>query len=512
MSVEHSRLAETLLKSDIIRVDSSIVSQLRQSLKTFVELARVATLNEEGNDRDAQALHSLSENTFAQFDRRTPTSVMLASRSSRHAGPPTGWKAASIWPLLHRRQFGDSWLSYGPWTIAPRVVPPSIISRSLSYRSFGFGVDVIRSSLQIAYDALVDPGLHGFSHDVTQSMFQYALTDFTKEELSFIIRWYLGPGVSELPSLGFATSTFSASSEVEGKPTIQSLPHLRKGNQPGLYIPYAPALKDHYVGAFDLKSYLQGLGAFEFNLQTISMLASFPDTTMPYGEILPPLNVAGFNTSRLPGLEGRISAYQNPYNFDSFFAGSDFTQYSTYNHSAPSSETRTDSRRLLTISTPKFLQEVAMVSVCLGHGPAVLRGAIPDALRASSFYFLDVNLGSHLFSIKDSKRCRFGLVQSTKLHRFCKCASAFQLCLFLSFGYEGSRTKPSAATPSRPISRPVSSFKCATSTGDLLFLINWKGCSSVEGRYCNEHTLDFCGVFMAAIIGTTSYSYQEKVW
>ncbi|ORY15412.1 hypothetical protein BCR34DRAFT_585063 [Clohesyomyces aquaticus] len=365
MSLEHSRLTERLLKCDTVTKSREAVSQLRQSLNTFRDLAQVATWNEE-------AYHDT--NTFQvtqpDFDQGPTIGIGVVDPDVSSLDP--------AWPVLHQRYFGESWLSYGPWTIAPRVAPPSVMSQLHTQEVRDFGLDVLRSSLQIAYAALLNHSVE-FPFDVAQSMFRYALKDFTKEELSFIIRWYLGPGVSELACLGFATSSFDPSYEVAGKPTIQSLPHQSNSVKTGSYTPYFPEFAEEYVSAFEMSRYLQTLGAFDFDIQTISMTTGHPDLHTTLDCRQPRRGNNHGCPSKLQGAQIEPTRFYTMFNFNSFFGDVS----STTAVPTPLGGSQSDRRHVITVSTPKFLQELALVSVCLGHGPAFSRRAIPTALMAS---------------------------------------------------------------------------------------------------------------------------------
>jgi hypothetical protein len=396
MSLEHNNLTDALLKSDAVRKDPSIVPRLQQSLRYFRDMARLAVTHEgayedsanespvpSGSVEDLTLVHPGA--VLQSLSRRPDTSPSSAFAVTTRADESAlvllqDISQAGSTPLHYPAYFTENWMSYGPWSVPPRVAPPSVASLSMARQACPFGLRVLRNLLNIAYYSLV--GQYGHTYEVAQSIFRFAFLDFTPHELSFILRWYLGPGKDELPCLGFATSVFNASYEVEGKPTIQSLPLARNANKGGYYTPFTPAFEEDYVSLFELDGYLRDLGVFEINQHTFSMLTTLPK---PILSISP--NATGSLNSK-PTIS-RPQGPPNMFSFDNFF-GQRSTSLSL--GSSPSAGLIAGSTsdiiemgrpQVFTVSIEKFLRELSSITVCLGHGPALMRRLVQPAIMAS---------------------------------------------------------------------------------------------------------------------------------
>jgi hypothetical protein len=396
MSLEHNNLTDALLKSDVVRKDLSVVPRLHRSLKYFRDMARLA-LTHEGADEESVNESSVPLDSAENLVLDNAAAVLQSTHRRPNASPSSAFAVvtradesalvllqdisqAESSPLHYPAYFAENWVSYGPWSVPPRVAPPSVASLSMAHQACPFGLKILQNLLNIAYYSLI--GQHGYTYEVAQSIFRFAFLDFTPHELSFIIRWYLGPGKGELPCLGFATSVFDASYEVEGKPTIQSLPLARNANKGGYYTPFTPAFEEDYVSVFELDNYLRDLGVFEVNQHTFLMLTMLPNPMLS----IPPI-VTGSSNS-MP----QTSKPQGPpsmFDFDNFFGQ---RNASLSLDSFPSGNLVSDSAsdiieigrpQVFTVSIEKFLRELSSITVCLGHGPALMRRLVQPAVMAA---------------------------------------------------------------------------------------------------------------------------------
>ncbi|KAF2787995.1 hypothetical protein K505DRAFT_421417 [Melanomma pulvis-pyrius CBS 109.77] len=400
MSQEHNSLTDTLLESRAIRLDPSVVPRLQQSLQSFRDMARIAIKHEATGDDSAsenpevqghildnhgRANLQAIEFPFTQEGADLSSGIQATTRADDSAlFILQKISQAKSSPLHHPTFFGDHWMTYGPWSVLPRVAPPNAASWSMARQACPFGLEVLRSVLNVAYYSLVDQyGNARALNNVARSFFRFAFLDFTPEELSFIIRWYLGPGNDELPCLGFATTVYDASYEVEGKPTIQSLPLARSYNKGGYYAPY-PTYEEDYISLFDLDNFLRGLGVFEINSQTFSMLTTLPNP------ILQPStsNVSNVSASSIFNSSATPQRPQNLFNFDHLFHQSastisNFPSSASISPQISPEPPNVAPRKVFVISIAKFIQELSSITLCLCHGPAIIRRLVQPAVLAS---------------------------------------------------------------------------------------------------------------------------------
>jgi hypothetical protein len=403
MSIEHSNLTDKLLGSHAIRKDPLVLPHLQQSLQAFRELARGA-INHESTNGDAcnESLESsVDTSDFAPSEHASTTITTIDPLDTQDQKPSLfnlakvtqaddtalillqNLSEAESSPLHHPLYFGTHWTSYGPWTVAPRVVSPRVTSATSARAAYPFGLETLFGLLNIGYNSLANQ--YGYSFSIAQSFFRFAFTDFTSQELSFIIRWYLSLGKDELPCLGFATLDFDESYEVPGKPTIQSLPNARITNKGGYYPPY-PSFEVDYLSFFEMDSFLRSLGVFEFNTGTFSMLTTLPN---------PLLDALASDVPQ--EAKGRVTPpkWQNAFNFDSFFnqspsIASDALPFAGIPAEHTSNDLRTLRQRVFIVSIPKFFEELSTITVCLRHGPAIIRSFVQPAVLASVISVLDL--------------------------------------------------------------------------------------------------------------------------
>jgi hypothetical protein len=398
--MEHSSLTDMLLGSHTIQKDPSVVPRLQQSLQAFRDMARVAIEHELAEENSSDENLELSANTtdlatseHASTMTRIPR-IQDEQNSSKNLATITqaddtalillqNLSEAESSPLYHPAYFGTHWTSYGPWTVPPRVVSPRLISKSKAHQSYPFGLESLANLLRISYNSLVNQSGNTFS--VAQSFFRFAFEDFTSQELSFIIKWYLSLGEDELPCLGYATLNFDESYEVPGKPTIQSLPGARSTNKGGYYPPY-PSFEVDYLSFFEMDSFLRNLGVFEFNTQTFSML-----TTLPNPLLDPPIS------DTVQAAKGHVptQSVQNAFNFDYIFHQSLLIASDPLSTTEIRGEDATESletsiQKVFIVSIPKFFDELSTITVCLRHGPAILRSFVQPAVLASVINVLDI--------------------------------------------------------------------------------------------------------------------------
>jgi hypothetical protein len=387
MSIEHSNFTDKLLRSHAIRKDPSVLPHLQQSLQAFRNLARVAINHESMNGESSKKsldssanISDLAPTTEPPYTQDETTSFFNLATVTQADDTALillqNLSEAESSPLHHPLYFGTHWTSYGPWTVAPRVVSPRITSATSAHEAYPFGLETLFGLLNIGYNSLANQ--YGYSFSVAQSFFRFAFSDFTSQELSFIIRWYLGLGKDELPCLGFATLDFDDSYEVPGKPTIQSLPGARITNKGGYYPPY-PSFEVDYLSFFEMDSFLRSLGVFEFNARTFSMLTDLPN---------PMRDASAFDVSQQVKGDVTPQKFQSAFNFDSFFNRSP----SMASDALPSAETRaehtshdlrTSQQKVFIVSIPKFFEELSTITVCLRHGPAIIRSFVQPAVLAS---------------------------------------------------------------------------------------------------------------------------------
>jgi hypothetical protein len=372
-----------------------MVPRLQQSLQAFRDMARVAIEHELAEENSSDENLESSANTgehASTMTRITRTQDELNWSKNLTAITQADDTAlillqnlseAESSPLYHPTYFGTHWASYGPWTVPPRVVSPRLISKSKAHQSYPFGLETLANLLRISYSSLVNQS--GYTFSAAQSFFRFALKDFTSQELSFIIKWYLSSGEDELPCLGYATLNFDESYEVPGKPTIQSLPDARSTNKGGYYPPY-PSFEVDYLSFFELDSFLRNIGVFEFNTQTFSMLTTLPNPLL-----------RATTSDIVQAAKGHVppQCVQNAFNFDYIFqqnlsiASDPLSNTETRGEDALES-LETSLQKVFIVSIPKFFDELSTITVCLRHGPAILRSFVQPAVLASVINVLDI--------------------------------------------------------------------------------------------------------------------------
>lgn len=119
--------------------------------------------------------------------------------------------------------------------------------------------------MDIAYRSLL--GESNTSAALASQMFRFALKYHSREELLFHMRWFLGPGVSYIPSLGHAFLTSNDAYEFADPYSVLS-PSVDMAARAETRGDDSTLL---FLGAYGIEDYLKGRGAFHIDENTIYM-------------------------------------------------------------------------------------------------------------------------------------------------------------------------------------------------------------------------------------------------
>jgi len=286
--------------------------------------------------------------------------------------------------------FGNGWFDQRPNNII--LNSPNEIHSGGRFEE-SFAMKIIQSTLELAYLALL-----GEEKDIAElqmQMFRFSLRYHSREELLFNLRWFLGPGRSNFPVLGYASFGFD---NKDITPLNSESINFGIGS-PNILNPFVDVsaieevnnepVKSDLLNAVGVESYLRRMGAIYIDDNVVQMEIEAGGDLSAGGVLLSTTR----GRSPGPGLEKLNGSPQE--------TGSSFTS-STFGtpgdtslpsldsfgvpdphglpeqHSSPSSF-----RQMVTLNLPLLLQNLAAISMCLGKGPGYLQKDVEQAIISS---------------------------------------------------------------------------------------------------------------------------------
>lgn len=287
-----------------------------------------------------------------------------------------------------------------------------------------FGSKLIQSTLNIAYKYLL--GESNASAALATHMFRFALLHRSREEILYKMRWFLGPGLQYLPSLGNA---FILPEDVEdlwetfcGADYPTDRTEIEDGG--------IEAIASFFLSAFGVENYLETRGAVYMDDDTIiikvpnadservnndSPAASPPSFTGRKGSV-PERNVTPasptpqdstkhfssgkeynlsfqdryMTQSQAPSLEhpqssssaSSPSGFIGGFSFDWLLPTAGLQSMMIQPDSSWVSQVSSYNNGAVTVSVPHLVQIITHNSLCLGNGPGYPRSAIDYVFNA----------------------------------------------------------------------------------------------------------------------------------
>lgn len=246
--------------------------------------------------------------------------------------------------------FGNGWMQ------VPRVLESLNSHGSVNQsRQVSMSLMVVSSALYYAYRSLHE------SSDPSNPIFRYALNIHTREELLFNLRWFLGPGNSEmhrLTSVTFNTLPLNWPSEV---PSLQPMIDSEIISDVDGLKPNHPANEGAFLNADQVTSYL--------NLESLRYVR---DDVLEL--TIDDSNYGGFGS----GLSGEYSKIPSCFlNADLFFPSA------AGERSSRDDVSMTMRKSSIFISKSVLFKNVSNVSLCLSYGPGFRKDYLEGALSAS---------------------------------------------------------------------------------------------------------------------------------
>ncbi|KAF1980562.1 hypothetical protein K402DRAFT_426124 [Aulographum hederae CBS 113979] len=270
--------------------------------------------------------------------------------------------------------FGNGWVDRPP-TPYTDYRGPSFTSHS----NLQLGVKLLRHTISFAYDALRG----ALSPEIAERIFRLAMLNLSKQELLYNLRWFLGPGHSEIYRLGHLSAALNPTRSIPGLDHSELGLEIHTSRISG---------EDPYVDAFGVEEYLLRKGARLVDLDTLEMSlddASGPSIQDDFGQGATQAedDSHSYDPTQNPASQPSSDSFVSP-NFGllSVFGSNAMLEDSQTTQSAPI--TKAPRRRATQPSARRFnlsllLQNVAYTSVCLETGPGFHRASLDSAIELS---------------------------------------------------------------------------------------------------------------------------------
>jgi hypothetical protein len=300
---------------------------------------------------------------------------------------------------------GDAWgLVPNPLTDVNRDLISIELARG--ERMDSFGSKLIRSTLNIAYKYLL--GESNASAALATHMFRFALLHRSREEILYKMRWFLGPGLQYLPSLGHAFilpedvedlwETFCGADYPTDRAEIED-----RGIE---------AIASFFLSAFGVENYLETRGAIYVDDDTIIIKVPNADSEGVNNDT-PPASLPSFTGRKRSVPEGNVtpasptpqedmaqsqsSPLKHPQNssgtssplgfiggfsFDWLLPTAGLQSMMIQPDSSWVSQASRYNDGVVIVSVPHLVQIITHNSLCLGNGPGYPRSAIDYVLNA----------------------------------------------------------------------------------------------------------------------------------
>lgn len=163
---------------------------------------------------------------------------------------------------------GDYWLGQTPVPVSKSHVFIDQPDRKGNNASFGF--KLLQSTINIAYRYLL--GESNASAVIATQMFRFALLHYSREEILFHLRWFLGPGLPYLSNLGHSFLMPEDMVEVSKSffgpsPSVDQVP-IEEGG--------VGAAASLFLSAYGVEDYLKSKGAIYMDDDIILLKAQRP--------------------------------------------------------------------------------------------------------------------------------------------------------------------------------------------------------------------------------------------
>ncbi|KAK6541399.1 hypothetical protein TWF694_007211 [Orbilia ellipsospora] len=419
MSVIFTEVIDAGLHSKICHQDPTLLNLLHTSMQRFIVLAdRAACFKakdfsaeiEPGEfeiDEDSPQLLDSSDLTvpdsagtvMPDFYSQPPANPPSSGGIVRHTREPKEHVASASnleKSFSHGSIFGNGWLDQAPKNIS--FIGPQQFG--FNYENHKIAITLLHTTLSTAYDALLNKDERNDPTPLGKSMFQYALLYYSKQELLYTLRWFLGPGSSQIYRLRFINNT--------PKPVTCSASDIISR----FFTPVVDSNDIHtpqqktptFLDAFGIELYLKRRGAkfLDSHKMEIPSVEEFP----------PLLAVKSSHTISAPAiksLDGSIGlpnsnevariTYQQDYfampptNLIDFLSLNVFTGGKQATNDTPSTdsfrslstkESGVAKAKPLIIHISKLLENLTLVSNCLLAGPGYQWESIEMAILASA--------------------------------------------------------------------------------------------------------------------------------
>lgn len=403
--------AEQLLESKRLQGDIEILAKLRDSMKKFKSLARFAAedYGEKGvtdhsrnselhvPDKSQAGSGSSGKSSVKSFESKVlPVddsvqtkgmhddieSWLDTSNTSMTAGPNS---------LSHTTQssiinvFGNGWTDHlpAPFTESLKrelssIVPPPRTSLS---------VKLLQYTLNFAFMALNG----ALSPLIAEQIFHFTLGSPPKEELLFNLRWFLGPGYSEIHRL-------AAASDNDGL-----IPKLLSSQ----YYPVSRERKHQFLNAVEVEKYLNERDAKDVDSDVMELaLTAEPTFSMPSDDIFSEMSETPSRNQPIdPAISGENEQKESNGNLDAgskrhvsvqstipivshqvLDNGITLRKEQVTNPSSKSVEQmrlELPFRQKHRVRISSLLENLARISICLDNGPGFRSSLIDNAIILS---------------------------------------------------------------------------------------------------------------------------------
>jgi hypothetical protein len=333
--------------------------------------------------------------------------------------------------------FGNGWFGRRP--LLPAINFTTGHPKMERNRDDSMSFRLVQITLSIGYECLLgdvqNPTARGLE------IFHYALPHHSREELLFNLRWFLGPGVSDLQYLAHAVVGLNKLwTNITSFPRAFGPSHILC---PSVDIS-AQQLEGDVMNAHELEEYLRTIGISHMNqdavelyrpdegLQTNDVMSpsyfhrrnsnsyelepnrsrifltegtnlsssnsTWPDATDLDSPYRYPTSFPSFNsTSLVPSFEspryapqeqqtGRLIARPNiwkVFDFNALFDESAKPSFAVYRESTQITSMSNIMGQRIGISVPILVHKLTRIALCLGNGPAYPRGSVEDAIMSS---------------------------------------------------------------------------------------------------------------------------------
>ncbi|OCL10661.1 hypothetical protein AOQ84DRAFT_426447 [Glonium stellatum] len=281
-------------------------------------------------------------------------------------------------PTWEGRSFDYVWCCQRP-SFAPKLQPARSLNPELALRKYPLGYTLLHTTLSVAYHSLRGDGA---PNRLAKSMFRYALSWNSQEQILRRLRWYLGPGSHEAPAFG--ALDFSGKEESKRirdfkAPAIKSGPILPPQSLQGDFVMEASWVnsddKEEYLSAYRVEEYLKEQGAVYIGKDEVRLVLPSSEPSI----LSPRRGSHAHPTTRV--LEA--------FNFRALLGGEPLSsrEYESSGRSSSSLAQPPPRRprvgRVLRLNTHTLVMKLTEMAICLDIGPGYPRSMLEQAIAAS---------------------------------------------------------------------------------------------------------------------------------